>query len=402
MANKASRLKTVSCITFWICFAVLIVLGFMHAIHKEPIDDTFFEQFTEFDAHERVSENPITYEVSLEGEQVGYLVFDSHYGYQSDIMVATLVGMDGSIDRVETYTQNETPSYFRKLIGGGFFKKNFVGDPAAEGFSIDTNVDAVSHATISSNAVTHAVEKGSQYVAAEFLNQETKTAHDTGIKFGMNDVALIVMFVLAFLGARFTKKTWLQWLIRIYSIVMMGFIAAQFITVSVMVAFTTFAWPDIHDYLRWYIMVFGVLALLIGTGRNTYCSHMCPFGAFQELEYSLAGTLASPNFSPRYSRYIRFIPPLLLALSVGLAFVTHDMTFTSYEPFSLLFGRVGVGIQWALLPIILVGSLFVRRFYCKAACPVGYALNKVVIARNKVVKKVWPKRKHNRKVAKQA
>lgn len=390
-------LKKVSAIVFGVCLAILVGLGVMHVLYEEPIDEAFLEEFDDFDAWEKVSADPVTFKVSLEGAEAGYLVFDEHYGYQSNIVIATLVGMDGTVVDVRTYAQNETPSYYRKLLGGGFFKDNFIGDPVAEGFSIDTNVDAISHATISSNAVTNAVQKGTAFVSEEYLGQEATPAGNQGVKFGIADAALIGMFVLALVATRFIKVKWLQWLVRVYSIVMMGFVAAQFITLSVLVAFFTMDWPSVQDYLRWYIMVFGVLILLIATGKNTYCSHMCPFGALQEIEFALAGSLARTSIDRRLAKYLRYIPSILVFVAVSLAFITHNLAFVNYEPFSLIFGQVGVGIQWALLPLVLLGSLMLRRFYCRFACPVGYVLNKGVIARNKVVSKVWPKKKKSSK-----
>lgn len=398
MKAKVSA-KKVGAIIFWVCLAVLIGLGIGHANYEEPIDEAFLQEYEEFDAWEKVSSEPATFKVSLDGAESGYLVFDEHYGYQSGVVIATLVGTDGTVEDVRTYAQNETPSYYRKLLGGGFFKNNFVGDPAAEGFSIDTNVDAISHATISSNAVANAVQKGSAYVAEEYLGQQVHPAGDQGIKFGRADIILIGMFVLAIVAMRFTKVKWLQWVVRIYSIIMMGFVAAQFITLSVLVAFFTVDWPSIQDYLRWYIMVFGVLGLLLATGKNGYCSHMCPFGALQEVEFALAGTLARTNVNRRVSRILRYIPGVLLFIALALAFLTHNLTFVNYEPFSLIFGQVGVGIQWALLPLVLLGALFLRRLYCRYVCPVGYVLNKITLGRNKVVSKVWPKKKESRKNA---
>lgn len=52
---------------------------------------------------------------------------------------------------------------------------------------------------------------------------------------------------------------------------------------------------------------------------------------------------------------------------------------------------MGVGIQWALLPLVLLGALFSRRIYCNFACPVGYVLTKIVVIRSKVAKLVRSK-----------
>ena len=379
-----SLLSKPKSIAFYVGCAIIAVLFVMNFMYHEPIDEGFLSEDEEFDAYERVNDDPAVFKVSKDGKDIGYLAFASHYGYQSDVVMASLVGLDGMLIDARPYSEDETPSYFQKLVSGGFFDKNFRNVPIEDGFSISTNVDAVSHATISSNASTQAVQKSVSYVGSQYLN--TKVA-DRGndLVVGQLDIFVIIMLILALVASRFTKKAWIKWVARIYSIVVMGFLAAQFITLSVLVAFFSLDWPSVVDYLRWYLLVFGVLILLLGTGKNLYCNYMCPFGAFQEAEFALGGPLGKKPLNPRVTKIMRWFPGILIFLSLALTLTFHNLGFTCYEPFSLLFGQVGVGVQWALLPIILVAALMSRRVYCTFICPVGYVLGKIVTVRNKVV-----------------
>lgn len=372
--------------------AIIAVLFAMNLMYQEPIDESFLQDYDEFDSYEQINQDPVVYEVSLEGSPTGYLVMTSHYGYQSDITMATLVGMDGTVLDARAYAQGETPSYFRKLIGGSFFKDNFVGDPISEGFSINENVDAISHATISSNASTKAVEEGVAYVGEHYLNTDVER-HDNQIGVGYLDVLVFAMLILALATTILSKNKVLVWICRVYSIVVMGFIAAQFITLTVLIALFSLDWPSIIDYLRWYLLVFGVLALVLATGKNVYCQRICPFGALEEVVFAFGGTIGKKPLNPRVGKILRWGPGLLLFASLALSFGFHSLDFASYEPFSLIFGQVGVGIQWALLPLVLLGALFSRRIYCNFACPVGYVLTKIVVIRSKVAKFVRSKAK---------
>ncbi len=392
MDTKPPVSRKIAKLLFMAGFAIVLVLGIMNVLYEEPFDEVFMQEFDQFNEWEQVNSDPLVFSVSQDGTQVGYLAFDEHYGYQSDIVMGTLVGLDGVVLQTSVYQEDETPAYIRKLVGAAFYKNNFIGDSIEQGFSVDTNVDAVTKATISSNAVANAVEKSVSYVGENYLDIEVIPANGDTIKVTSSDFVLLGMFVLAIAATRFPKLSWLQWVTRIYSVVMLGFVIAQFITLSVLVAFFSFEWPSLVDYLRWYIMIFGVLALLLITGKNSYCSHMCPFGAFQEIEAAFAGSLCKTNASRRIAAWARYIPGVLLFVAVVLAFVTHDMIFLTYEPFSLLFGQVGEGVHWALLPIVLVASIFFKRFYCRYACPVGYVLRKIVSGRNKVVNKIGRKR----------
>lgn len=383
--KSAKRFAKPKKAVFLLGFAVVAVLMVLHATYHEPIDESFLGEYNDFDSYEQVNADPVVYHVFKEDAEVGYLVMESHYGYQSDIVMATLVGMDGTVLDARAYSQGESPSYFRKLIGTSFFKKNFVGDPIAEGFSISDNVDAVSHATISSNAATKAVQKGVEYVGAHYLDMPV-VSKDAGMSVGYLDVLVFLMLVLALATSRFSKKKALVWACRVYSIVVMGFLASQFITLSVLVAFFSLDWPSVVDYLRWYVLVFGVLILILATGKNVYCSCICPFGALEEAVFAFGGTIGKKPLNPRVGKLLRLFPGILIFASLLLTLGFHNLDFANYEPFSLIFGQVGVGIQWVLLPLVLLGSLFSRRIYCNFACPVGYVLSKVVIVRGKVAK----------------
>ena len=385
--QKTTLSKKVRKILFALGCVVIAVLFALDLAHHEPINESFLDGYDTFDRYERVSDEPPVYEVFNGDDTVGYLVVTGHYGYQSEVVMATLVNLEGNIVDTRAYSQEESPSYFRKLIGQGFFKKNFINKPIENGFSIETNVDAVSHATISSNAATKAINEGVTYVGEHYLGT-TVAKQDAGVKVGYLDALVLVMLILALVASRFSKNVKLKWVCRVYSIVVMGFMASQFITLSVLVALFSLDWPSVVDYLRWYLLVFGALIMLLATGKNTYCAYICPFGALQEVVFAFGGPIGKKPLNPTVTKILKWSPGILVFVSLALTLGFHNLDFANYEPFSLIFGQVGVGIQWALLPLVFVGALFSRRIYCNFACPVGYVLTKIVMLRAKVAKAV--------------
>lgn len=385
--QKTTLSKKVRKILFALGCIVVAVLFALDLAHHEPINESFLDGYDTFDRYERVSDEPPVYEVFNGDDTVGYLVVTGHYGYQSEVVMATLVNLDGNIVDTRAYSQEESPSYFRKLIGQGFFKKNFMNKPIENGFSIETNVDAISHATISSNAATKAINEGVTYVGEHYLGT-TVAKQDTGVKVGYLDALVLVMLILALVASRFSKNAKLKWVCRVYSIVVMGFMASQFITLSVLVALFSLDWPSVVDYLRWYLLVFGALIMLLAMGKNTYCAYICPFGALQEVVFAFGGPIGKKPLNPTVTKVLKWSPGILVFVSLALTLGFHNLDFANYEPFSLIFGQVGVGIQWALLPLVFVGALFSRRIYCNFACPVGYVLTKMVMLRAKVAKAV--------------
>lgn len=114
---------------------------------------------------------------------------------------------------------------------------------------------------------------------------------------------------------------------------------------STFISAITFNFPSVYENLKWYILLFGSLALVLLTGKNLYCTYICPFGAMQQLEFKLA-KLDFFKVNPRIIKYAAQLPGVIAYIAFILAMFTGNVSATSYEPFSLVFGRVGVGIQW--------------------------------------------------------
>jgi len=66
-----------------------------------------------------------------------------------------------------------------------------------------------------------------------------------------------------------------------------------------------------------------------------------------------------------------------------LIFLSRTPAITSYEPFAMMFSLEGVGIQWYILPLALIGSTVMNNFWCRLFCPVGRLLNHSLEIRSK-------------------
>lgn len=105
---------------------------------------------------------------------VGYAVESvSHKGYAGDIEVTVGVLPDGSIKAIKIVKQNETPGLGTKVESEDF-QKQFIGKTLSNfKFKVKRDggdVDAITAATISSRAVSEALEKALK--AVEALNKQ--------------------------------------------------------------------------------------------------------------------------------------------------------------------------------------------------------------------------------------
>jgi NosR/NirI family nitrous oxide reductase transcriptional regulator len=202
-------------------------------------------------------------------------------------------------------------------------------------------------------------------------------------------VALTALTLIFFLQDWLAKRPLLTERVRIgfllFTLFGLGFYAnAQLSVVNVMTFFSAL----INDF-RWeyflkdpliFILWFSVAASLLFWGRGPFCGWLCPFGAFQELLNKLAKALRVPQVEVPWwlherlwtLKYMIFLVLFGLSLySLGLAEELAEV-----EPFKtaiiLKFQRAWPFVLFAVA--VLAASLFIERFYCRYACPLGAAL----------------------------
>ena len=137
---------------------------------------------------------------------------------------------------------------------------------------------------------------------------------------------------------------------------------------------------------------------LIGTLFGRFiCGWICPFGLFQDLLFLLK-TRKFKLFAPL--RHLRWGILIIMVILLPLLGESHSPTYCKYLcPAGSLEGGLPLGIFSAqiranigslyffkifLLLIFIVGSIFIFRFFCRTACPLGliYGLfNRISILR---------------------
>ena len=94
-------------------------------------------------------------DVSVSNNGVGTVITSAGKGYGGNITVMTAFTPDGVIKQIKITEQAETAGLGSKIVSEASFQESFAGLPAAP-FTVN-DIDAISGATISSKAVTAAV-----------------------------------------------------------------------------------------------------------------------------------------------------------------------------------------------------------------------------------------------------
>ena len=173
-----------------------LLLGVVYEITKEPIaaeqkrakEEAYKEVFADADTFEVITVDETKVKEKLSGEgynvtineamkvydkssnAIGYvLTVTDHEGYGGDIQFAMGVKSDGTVNGISFLTISETAGLGMKAAEEDFMKQ-FAGKNVKSfrytknGASADEEIDAISGATITTNAVVNGVNAGIYYI----------------------------------------------------------------------------------------------------------------------------------------------------------------------------------------------------------------------------------------------
>lgn len=130
----------------------------------------------------------------------------------------------------------------------------------------------------------------------------------------------------------------------------------------------------------------GILLILAVVFTRGFCGWMCPFGAASDFFSKVGAKIFGKRFkfSNNVDKYLKYVKYFILVLVVIGSFQTASLIFRGYDPFITLF-HFGDGvfygveegeflahsIPFVILVLVMVGALFIDRFWCKYLCPLG-------------------------------
>lgn len=132
------------------------------------------------------------------------------------------------------------------------------------------------------------------------------------------------------------------------------------------------------------LVISGLILILTIILGSVFCAFVCPLGTIQEW----IGKLGKKIFKKRYNKFIpqklhnilKYFRYVVLLATIILTFNAGRLIFMDVDPFYAMYhfftDEVTIG-SLIVLGIVLLGSLFVERPWCKYACPYGAVLGLV-------------------------
>ncbi len=326
---------------------------------------------------------------------VGYAMAASATGYGGPLTMLVGTDPEGVILGVQVIEMRETPNFFRLLYREGFMEQ-FAGADYAASLLPGEDLDGVSGATLSVEAVAQSIRQATRAIATRELGA-TPPRDVRPVKFGLPEITLLALFGVSFVLHRLKKRPKIRnygrWVVLLVGIVAIGFVYNKPFTLANVISLLAGYWPDWHNNLYWFLLLGGIFTVTMLQGKNPYCSWFCPFGGVQEVLGKITG---AKLYRPRRLHNV------LLWLQRGLSFAAITLGLAlrqpgtaSFEPFGTLFDLEGTWPQWALLVLVLLGSLVVYRPFCNYICPLDPVVDYIGQLR-RWVKGIWEKRSRPR------
>ena len=303
-------------------------------------------------------------------------------GYGGPFTMATWIGTDSLIRDVFVLENRETPSFFKKLQDRSFFYQ-FKKKALSDSFVGGEDVDFISGATVSSLAFTKAIRNASYQGGKEKFGL-TMPKVDESFNAGWKELIVLLLILLS-IAASFKSDKRIRLAIQMGSLVFLGFVYNAALSVSGFSSLALGFFPSVKDHLAWWMLIIGSFGMIIFLTRNIYCGYLCPFHAIQILLNKISGI--NLKLSAVIMKRSKNISLFLLCLSLLFIFMSANPTLVSYEPFAMIFSLEGVGWQWYILPATLLGSFFIKDFFCKFFCPVGQSFTLMIRVKQKLMKR---------------
>ncbi len=315
--------------------------------------------------------------LDAEGTALGFATRTSPYadhmmGYQGPTDVLLVLDPEERLVGAEIRGTYDNEPFVGYVKEDEYFLNTFKGFDLGEISEIDMvemGIEEVTGATKTSITVAESLI----HAAEELIQVREPAPPKPLIDLDGRDIGTMVVviagLVIAFTGLRGNRK--LRIAFQVVLVVYLGFINADMFSQALLVGWTQngVAWRVAPGLV---LLSTAALVAPIFTGRQVYCTHLCPYGAAQDwLSRRLPKQLAIKG---KLDTGLSAIPVLLLGLVVVVAMGHLPLSLVGIEPFDAFVFRIA---GWATISIAVVGliaSLFVTRAYCRYGCPTGAML----------------------------
>lgn len=284
-------------------------------------------------------------------------------GYGGSIPILIFLDSNRRIQKVVLLENNENPDFISDVVNSPVLR-SWKGKTVNE--ALNLKVDAISGATISSQAIIKSIKLSLNGLSSGQVNLGSPLLSGKNIS---AIVLLLLTIAIVFIN---TRDPWYRRILLVLNVVVLGLWCGNFISVS----FLTNWFAEGNNFSSEPVQVALLAIVLIGgvSGKkNLYCNWVCPFGAAQEL----TGHISKKKWKIplKTMKFLDHAKESILILLMVLVWLNITTTVFNYEPFAAFqflranYFTIGLAVVFLLL------SIFINKPWCRFVCPTGQLLN---------------------------
>lgn len=306
-------------------------------------------------------------------DQIGWVyntspVSDSIVGYTSSVPL--FIGFDNTdkVVGVSLLKNYESPDFVQDIRKSGFMESwnhRHIMDIA------HLKVDVVSGATLTSSAIIKTIKHSTGKISNQSVSLSVPLDFMAILKTSLGYL-LIVLALLQFFIPKKVKK--IRTVFQVMVVVILGFWSGTFLSLF---AFNNWMIHGIDLPAKIFVSIILMLSIILPliTSKSFYCSHLCPFGASQDL----LGKIKKDRIklAPHVKQFLSTLREKVFACIMLLLFIGVSFDLTNIEPFSaFLFRSASIPVVILAVSFLLL-SIFIPRAWCNYVCPTGFLLETI-------------------------
>lgn len=346
-----------SCIAFVVC--LLMMAGAAINVNKKIFGINLEKSEEGKNKDSQKAASPI-----VTGENGNYIIDTSSLseatGFAGKTPLKIIISESGKIENIETMENSETPGFFKRATA---LLDNYRGKNADDALSL--GVDAVTGATMSSNALIDNMHKGLELYAHKIEESNAKAAAES-MPWKLW-VALAVTLAACILPLFIKNKTYhiIQLLLNV---IVLGFWCGQFISYQLMLNWLSSGFTMLRGLIPILMLIAAFIYPLFGK-RQHYCSHICPLGSLQQLAgMCIKKKIKLGSGLTKGLEWFRRILWAVLMFCLWLPVMTEWMDYELFSAFMVESASTAVLVCGGAIAIL---SFFISRPYCRFICPTG-------------------------------
>ena len=292
------------------------------------------------------------------------LLADDVFGYAGTTPLDVYI-LNDTVVKVVPLKNTETPEFFSEAVG---IVSSWNGKKLSEAYTM--HVDVVSGATLSSKAIIENARRGFAYASK---HSSTNTSDPSSILHDLKFIVTLAVLLMGMFVPLFYRTKAMRTILLALDVIVLGLWSGTFISFSMLVGIASngLSLISIASLIPILLLIVAFIYPLFGKKAH-YCTHICPFGAAQELANRIP--LKNVRLGAKTNKWLTNFRKILWRILIILMLFGICFEWMDYEPFvAFIFSSANIVVIIFAI-IVLITSVFIPRPYCRFVCPTGALL----------------------------